>query len=115
MSSLIVTRGLGGSATSLLSHGFISTFRRIIKGGRRFAERAITDLEESFKISVMLLSANGKELSKPIVSNMSKVFRSTSEIVIRANPKKLKQRKANRIKVTAKLRNQKDEQNRSTS
>ena len=109
MPGFAVTRGLGGSATNLMSRGFLPTFRRIIKGGRRFAERAVAELEESLKISVMLLSANGKELSKPIVNNISKVFKDTNDIAIRVLPKTLIRRKSERIKVTAKLKDIEDE------
>ena len=105
MPGFTITRGLGGSPSSLVARGFVETTRAIIKGGRRFVEKAIADLEESLKISVMLVSANGKELSKPIVNNISKVFRSTGDIVVRVIPKTLIQRRAKRIKVTAKLRN----------
>ena len=105
MPGFTITRGLGGSPSSLVARGFVETTRAIIRGGRRFAEKAIANLEESLKISVMLVSANGKELSKPIVNNISKVFRSTGDIVVRVIPKTLIQRRAKRIKVTAKLRN----------
>ena len=104
MPGFTVTRGLGGSPSSLIARGFVETVRAAIKGGRRFAEKAIADLEESLKISVMLVSANGKELSKPIVNKVSKVFRNTSDVVIRVMPKTLIQRRAKKIKVTAKLR-----------
>mgnify|MGYP001469725936 CR=1 FL=1 len=109
MPGLMVTRGLGGSATHLVVRGFLPTLRRIIKGGSRFAERAVAELEESLKISVMLLSANGKELAKPIVNNISRVFKGTNDIVVRALPKTLKRRKSERIKVTANLKDEKDE------
>ena len=106
----MVTRGLGGSAASLLSMGLIDHVRALVVGGRRFVENSIAELEENLKISVMLISANGKELSKPIISNVSKVYKAASDIVIRAMPKTLIQRKAKKIKVTAKLRNKYNEQ-----
>lgn len=110
MPGFTVTRGLGGSATSLIARGFLETTRAIVKGGRRAVEKALIDLGESLKISVMLINANGKELSKPIVSNITKIFKSTSDIVINIKPKTLIQRKAKKIKVTAKLRNVNNEQ-----
>ena len=109
MPGLLVTRGLGGGATHLIARGFLPTVKKIIKGGRRFVERAVGEFEESLKISIMLLSANGKELSNPIVNNISKVFKNTNDIVIRVLPKTLKRRKAERIKVTAKLKDIKNE------
>ena len=110
MPGFTITRGLGGSASSLVVRGFVETVRSIIKGGRRFAERAVADLEEKLKISIMLISANGKELRKPIFNNVSKILRSTSDIAISVTPKTLVQRKSKRIKVTASLRDEKYEQ-----
>tara|TARA_A200000159_G_C7211433_1_gene292208 strand:+ start:421 stop:744 length:324 start_codon:yes stop_codon:yes gene_type:complete len=102
-----VTRGLGGSPSSLIARGFVDTARAIVKGGRRFAEKAVADIGESLKISVMLINANGKELSKPIISNVTKVYKASSDIFIRVMPKTLIQRKARNIKVTAQLRDKK--------
>ena len=107
MPRFLVTRGLGGSASELLSMGFVDQIRAGFKGGRRFVEKAVADLGESLKISVMLINANGKELSKPIFSNVSKIFKSTSDVVISVSPNTLIQRRAKKIKVTAKLRNKK--------
>lgn len=110
MPGFTITRGLGGSATSMLSIGFIGeTLRRIVKGGKRFVDQTIVDIEEKLKISVMLISANGKELSKPIFNNVSKIFRSIDDITIRVKPKTLIQKRSKKIKVTAKLRNEKHE------
>lgn len=105
MPGLMVTRGLTGSSTNMIARGFIPTVRNIIKGGSRFAKKVIGDFSETLKISAMLINTNGKELSKPIVSNITKVYKTTSDIVIKAIPKKLIARKAPSPKVTAKLRN----------
>ena len=105
MPGFTVTRGLGGSASSLIARGFVETVRSVIRGGRRFAEKAIADLSENLKISAMLLSANGKELSRPIFNSVSKIFKPSGQISIRVRPKTLTIRKAKKIKVTAKLRN----------
>ena len=102
MSGFSVSRGLGGSASSLMSIGFIGSVSKIVRGGSRFAKKAIVEL------TVMLINTNGKELSKPIFNNMSKVYNSTSDIFIRAIPKTMIGRKSRKIKVTANLRN-KDE------
>ena len=104
MPGFAITRGLGGSAASLISQGFISDVRRIFAGATRFTKRTIGEFSENLKITAMLISANGKELSKPIVNKVSKVFRNTSDVVIRVMPKTLIQRRAKKIKVTAKLR-----------
>lgn len=105
MPGFAVTRGLGGSASSLIALGFFESVRKIVRGGSRFAKKTIADLSETLKISVMLINTNGKELSKPIVSNITKVYKTTSDIAIKVIPKKLIARKAPSPQVTAKLRN----------
>ena len=105
MSGFLLSRGLGGSASSLMSIGFIGAVGKIVRGGSRFAKKAIVELSETIKISVMLINTNGKELSKPIFNNMSKVYNTTSDIFIRAIPKTMIGRKSRNIKVTANLRN----------
>ena len=104
MPGMLVTRGLTGSATNMIARGFIPTIRSIIKGGTRFAKKVVRDIEQNLKISVMLISANGKEFSKPIISSVSKIFKSSDSITIAAKHKSLKTKKSKRIKVTAKLR-----------
>ena len=103
MPGFTVTRGLGGSASSMISMGFASTVKKILKGGRRFVEKSVIDLGETLKISVNLISMNGKEFSKPIFNKVSKVFK-TSRITLSVFPKTLTVRKSRKIKVTASLR-----------
>jgi len=104
MSNFMVTRGLGGSAASIMSLGFIGTGKAMIKGGSRFVKKAIADFENHLKISENLISMNGKEFSKPIFNKVSKIFRTNNDIVLRVLPKTLTVRKSRKIKVTAKLR-----------
>lgn len=113
MSRFIVTRGLGGSAASLISNGFVSDVKKIIRGGSRVAKKLVSDLRQDINISVMLLSANGKELVKPIFNKVGKAFGSDT-IEIRALHKKLTKRKSERIKVSVegvKVRNKNNERN----
>jgi hypothetical protein len=104
MAGFTVTRGLGGSASNMIARGFLPTLRRIVKGSSRFAKKAVIDLGETLKITAMLVNANGKELSKPIVNNITKVYKSSSDIVIRLIPKTLVRRRAKKIKITANLK-----------
>lgn len=101
MSSFVVTRGLGGNSTNMIARGFVPLVRAIGKGGRRFIKKSLVHLEESFKISAMLVSANGKELVKPIISNVAKIFKNDNEHTIKVKPQKLIARRAESIKVTA--------------
>ena len=57
----MLTRGLGGSAASLISRGFVSTVRSVIKGGSRFVKKGLIDLGETLKITAMLINTNGKD------------------------------------------------------
>ena len=106
MPGLVVTRGLGGSPSSLIVIGFSigEAARRVIAGATRFAKKAVAELEESFKISVMLLSINGKELTNPIVSSIARTFKD-DELVVDVIPKKLIARKSYDLSVEAKLSN----------
>ena len=112
MSSFVVTRGLGGSATNMIARGFVPLVRAITAGGGRFIKKSLADLEESFKISAMLLSINGKELTKPIINTVSRVFKGDEDYSLNVTPKKLVVRKSNEISVEAKLSHgEKDESN----
>ena len=104
MPGFMLTRGLGGSASGLLSRGFVSTVRSIVKGGSRFVKKGLIDLGETLKITAMLINTNGKELNKPIVSNITKIYKSTEDILIKVVPKTLIMRKSKKIKVEAKLK-----------
>jgi hypothetical protein len=115
MALRITTRGLGGSAGSLLTSGLGAaavTVVRIIRGGRSAASRAIKDLTETFKISAMLVSTNGKELVKPIFSNVSREFNMSKRLLVAARPKKLIAKRDTRTKVSVtkiSVRNKKNE------
>ena len=97
----LATRGLGGSASSLLLQGFAPAVQeviRIARGGRSAASRAVKDLTETFKISAMLVQANGKEFVDPIFNVVKKTF-SESALKVKLIPKKLFIRKSEDIKV----------------
>lgn len=115
MSNFLVTRGLGGNASSIMSLGFFgASALRLIKGGSRFVKKAVASIEENINISIMLISANGKELVKPIFNKVSRTFIQDEDPVIRLLPKTLTIRKAKDIKVsidTLKVRNKKNERN----
>jgi len=103
MPRFFVTRGLGGSVSSLISLGFISDVRAAIRGGKRFVKKAVEDLEENFKISAMLLGVNGKELTKPIINTVSRIFKRREDFKLEVAPTKLIARKSTSLKVQARL------------
>ena len=105
MPGFTVTRGFGPRATpsDFIAQGFVSQVVteaiRIFRGGRSEASRAIKDLTENFKISAMLINANGKEIANPIISKVSITFSEISNLKVRLLPKKLIARKSDDIKV----------------
>ena len=105
MPGFTITRGLGPGATpsNLIARGFIPAvaeeIARILRGGRSAASRAIKDLTENFKISAMLIEANGKEVVHPILNTVRKTFGASKITAITVIPKKLRARKSKDIKV----------------
>ena len=113
MPGFTVTRGLGGSASSMISLGFFGDTTAIIKGVTRVTKKLIEEIRQDINISAMLLSANGKELLKPIFNKVSKAFL-PNDVQIKVKPKKLTLRKADRIKITTgkvTVRNKNNERN----
>lgn len=105
MPGFTVTRGLGPGATpsAFIAQGFVFQIAekviRIFRGGRSEASRAIKNLTETFKISAMLINANGKEIANPIINKVSKTFSEISNLKVRLLPKKLIARKSDDIKI----------------
>ena len=98
----ILTRGLTGSAGEIVVQGVGVALARIMRGGRSAASRAIKDLTETFKISAMLVQANGKELIEPIFNTVKGTFLESVKTSVRLIPKKLVFRKSDDIKVSVK-------------
>ncbi len=97
----LLTRGLTGSASGLVTVGFgpiLLEVVRIIRGGRSEASRAIKDLENDIKISAMLIARNGKELLKPIINKVGLSFFDKPAPKISVKPKRLTVKQPN-IKV----------------
>ena len=93
---LLVTRGLGGPTTQMITRGFLPFLVDQVvdaaRGARVFGRRAkdkYQDLLEELKISVALVAINGKELFNPIINNVRHLIKDESEIKIKASPRKL--------------------------
>ena len=117
MPGFIVTRGFGPGATpsSLIVRGFVAKavqqVIRIIRGGGSAGKRFIRELEETFKISAMLVVSNGKQFAKPIVNTINKSFKGNKTVEVKILPLKLVARRSDNLKVTAahvKVRKNKD-------
>ena len=113
MAIRIVTRGLGGSASSLLVQGFLTEeITKIVIGGTRYAKKLLEEIEQSFTISAMLISTNGKELTKPIFNKVAQTFNVAKTLIVKASPKHLVSRKYDKTKVIVegvKIRNKNNE------
>ena len=117
MPGLTITRGLGPRATPshLIARGFFPSaalvaVAKVIRAGRSQVSRAIKDLGYSFKISAMLVGANGKDFIDPIISVVRKQFNDEDIPTVTVSPKKLVARKSEDIKVEVtkvKVRNKK--------
>ena len=114
MPGFTVTRGLGPNATptNLIARGFLPRVAaevvRILKKGRSATKKFIRELEESFKISAMLMAHNGKELVKPILNTVNATSLGEAFFKVNVIPKKIIARKANDLIVevnTVKVRN----------
>ena len=98
----LLVRGMTGTAGAIILTGLGSVpveLVRIIRGGRSQVSRAVKDLGHNFKISAMLIGANGKEFIDPIISVVRKQFNDEDVPKVEVFPKKLVARKSNDIKV----------------
>ena len=113
----MLTRGLTGSASGLVTVGFgpaALEVVRIIRGGRSAAKRLARDYEEMFKIGAMLIQANGKELIKPILNTVTKQFSTQSLVKVTAAAKSAAYRQPKKPTITVStvsVRNKKNERN----
>jgi len=102
----LITMGLGPVAR-LVSTGFgpvaavVEEVIKITRGGKRRVKKLYGILQENFKISAMLISANGKELVSPIFNTITKTF-SDDDTFVKVIPRKLIARKSNDISVEVK-------------
>jgi len=116
MPGFTVTRGLGPGATPshLIARGFIPAAAeaiRIFRGGRSAASRAAKDLVDNFKISVMLISHNNKDLLEPIARNIRKTFVKNEIVIKEITPKSVEHRKSKDVRIVVeniKVRNKKN-------
>ena len=66
-----------GPAPRLITAGFSPVILRTIsaiRGGRAAYKKLISEYEQQFKISAMIISTNGREIINPIVNKISRIF-----------------------------------------
>ena len=105
MPGFTVTRGYGPGATpsAVMARGFVKGAAQVLGGATRFVKKQLADLTEKFIISAMLISNNGKEYVKPIISSVQRVFDPNENVSVFAKQKNVKSRKSNQLSVSAKI------------
>jgi len=86
----ILTRGMSPAATTT-----IAVIRRTIKGSKRVYQ----DVYDRYKITACLLEVNGKELVKPIVNTIERLYDDSKRITVQAKPTYLTYKKNNSFRV----------------
>lgn len=114
---LLVTRGLGGPTTQVITRGFLPLLvDQIVDAARgaRIAGRSAKDKYEEFleelKISVALVAINGKDLLKPIINTVRSTYEEKPTPRIEVTPTKLSVKKPD-IKVEVKSVRSKNDRN----
>lgn len=106
MPGFTVTRGLGPGATptNLIARGFLPAVVDTVRGARIFGRRAKQEFGEfldELKVSISLISINGKDLVKPIINTVRTAFVDKPTPRIEARPTRLAVKQPD-IKVTVK-------------
>ncbi len=102
--SPLVTRGLGPNP-ALVTQGFttsviVTVAKRVRrKKGRPKKRKEYGDYYDEYKISAFLVEFNGKELTQPIISNISKIYETSAKITVAASPTRLRYQKSDDVKV----------------
>ena len=114
---LLVTRGLGGPTTQVIVRGFLPLLTDqivdAVRGARIAGRRAkdkYQDFLEELKISVALVSINGKDLLEPIINTIRTTYEDKPTPRIEVTPTKLSVKKPD-IKVEVKSVRSKNDSN----
>ena len=99
--SPLITRGMGANPR-LLTRGMspaitttIAVVRKTVKG----AKRVFQDIYDQYKITVCLLEVNGKELTKPIINTIEKLYDNSDKVIVSAKPISVTFKKNNSFRV----------------
>ena len=114
---LLVTRGLGGPTTQVITRGFlpllVDQIVDTVRGTRVFGRRAknkYQDFLEELKISAALVAINGKDLLNPIINTVRTTYEDKPTPRIEVTPTKLSVKKPD-IKVEVKSVRSKNDSN----
>ena len=101
--SPLVTRGMGVNP-AMVTQGFTTAVvvvvaQRIRRRKGRRPKKEYGEYYDEYKISAFLVEFNGKEITSPIISNVSKLYETSTVITVQAKPTKLRYQKSNDIRV----------------
>ena len=101
--SPLITKGLGVNP-AIITQGFstavvVVVSQRIRRRKGRRPKKEYGEYYDEYKISAFLVEFNGKEITQPIISNVSKIYETSSIVSVNAKPTKLRYQKSNDIRV----------------
>ena len=111
----LIMRGMG-ERPALVTQGFtvallVVVSQRVRRRKGRRPKKDYNEYYDEYKISAFLIDVNGKELTRPIISNISKLFETSVKIDVKAKPTNVTYTKNDDFKVwVSKLRIKKDEE-----
>jgi len=94
----LITLGLGPEPR-LVTVGFSPIILRTvsaIRGGRAAYKKLVSEYEQHFKISAMIISSNGREILDPIANKISRIFLESNISIRKTFAKDLYWKKAKR-------------------
>jgi hypothetical protein len=100
----LITIGLGPEPrliTTGLTPLIIKTIKAI-RGGRAVYKKLLSEYEEKFKITAMIISNNGKEILNPAINKLSRIFLENNINIKKTFAKELSWKKAKRPEIEIK-------------
>ena len=99
----LVTKGMG-TRNVMVTQGFsvalvVVVAQRVNLRGRPKKRKEYGEYYDEYKISAFLVEFNGKEITQPIISNISKLYETSAKIEVAAKPTKVRYQKSDDVKV----------------
>ena len=98
----IITKGMG-TRNRLITQGFSTALVIVVtqrvrrRKGR--PKKEYNEYYDEYKISAFLVEFNGKEIIQPIISNVRKLYETSTKVSVQAKPTKVRYQKSDDIKV----------------
>ena len=99
----LITKGMG-SRNRLITQGFstalvIIVTQKIRRRRKGRPKKEYNNYYDEYKISAFLIEFNGKEIVQPIISNVRKLYETSTKVSVQAKPTKVRHQKSDDIKV----------------